>query len=125
AVRAAREGVAVTRRAAALAAGLGAQGRAGLCADTENPLVRVLARMEEVGIAVDRAELEGLNARLTAETRRLTDRLKEVVGRDFNLNSPIQLRQILYEERGLSPGKKTKTGLSTDAATLEKLRDDW
>jgi DNA polymerase-1 len=87
--------------------------------------VRVLARMEEVGIAVDRGELEGLNARLTAETRRLTDRLKVVVGRDFNLNSPIQLRQILYEERGLSPGKKTKTGLSTDAATLEKLRDDW
>jgi len=54
--------------------------------------------------------------------RRLTDVLREVVGRDFNLNSPIQLRQILYEERGLSPTKKTKTGLSTDAATLEATR---
>ncbi len=70
-------------------------------------------------------ELEALNTRLTAETRRLGEQLREVVGRDFNLNSPIQLRQILYDERGLSPGKKTKTGLSTDAATLEKLRDEW
>jgi DNA polymerase-1 len=81
--------------------------------------------MEDVGIAVDRGELEALNTRLTAETRRLGEQLREVVGRDFNLNSPIQLRQILYDERGLSPGKKTKTGLSTDAATLEKLRDEW
>ena len=48
-----------------------------------------------------------------------------MVGRPFNLNSPIQLREILYTERGLAPGKKTKTGFSTDAATLEKLRDQW
>jgi DNA polymerase-1 len=122
---AAREALAVSRLAPALAAALEAQGMATLYAEVENPLVRVLARMEDAGVAVDRAELEALNARLTAETRRLTDRLKEVVGRDFNLNSPIQLRQILYEERRLSPVKKTKTGLSTDAATLEKLRDEW
>ncbi|MGB8858903.1 MAG: DNA polymerase, partial [Ilumatobacteraceae bacterium] len=51
--------------------------------------------------------------------------LQEVVGRPFNINSPIQLREILYTERGLAPGKKTKTGFSTDAATLEKLRDQW
>ncbi len=125
AVRAAREALGVSRLAPALGAALEAQGMASLYREIENPLVRVLARMEEVGIAVDRHELESLNARLTAETRRLTDRLREVVGRDFNLNSPIQLRQILYEERRLNPGKKTKTGLSTDAATLEKLRDDW
>ncbi len=48
-----------------------------------------------------------------------------VVGRPFNLNSPIQLREILYTERQLAPSKKTKTGFSTDAATLEKLRDQW
>ena len=48
-----------------------------------------------------------------------------MVGRPFNLNSPVQLREILYTERGLAPGKKTKTGFSTDAATLEKLRDQW
>ena len=48
-----------------------------------------------------------------------------MAGRSFNLNSPIQLREILYTERGLAPGKKTKTGYSTDAATLEKLRDQY
>ena len=48
-----------------------------------------------------------------------------MVGRPFNLNSPIQLREILYTERQLAPQKKTKTGFSTDAATLEKLRDQW
>jgi DNA polymerase-1 len=122
---AAREALAVSRLAPALSAALEAQGMAALYADIENPLVRVLARMEDAGIAVDRAELEALNTRLTADCRRLAERLREVVGRDFNLNSPIQLRQILYEERGLSSTKRTKTGLSTDAATLEKLRDEW
>ncbi len=121
----AREALAVSRLAPAVLAALDAQGMAALYAEIENPLVRVLARMEDVGIAVDRAELESLNTRLTADCVRLAGQLREVVGRDFNLNSPIQLRQILYEERGLSPTKRTKTGLSTDAATLEKLRDEW
>jgi DNA polymerase-1 len=125
AVRAGREALAITFLAPAVLAALEAQGMAKLYLEIENPLVRVLARMEEVGITIDRSELEGLHERLTTETRRLTDVLREVVGRDFNLNSPIQLRQILYEERGLSPTKKTKTGLSTDAATLEKLRYEW
>jgi DNA polymerase-1 len=122
---AAREALAVSRLAPAVLAALDAQGMAALYTEIENPLVRVLARMEDVGITVDRAELESLNTRLTAECVRLAAQLREVVGRDFNLNSPIQLRQILYEERGLSPTKRTKTGLSTDAATLEKLRDEW
>ena len=60
-----------------------------------------------------------------AEVERLGAELQRVVGRSFNLNSPVQLREILYTERGLAPGKKTKTGYSTDAATLEKLRDQW
>ncbi|HET9600978.1 MAG TPA: DNA polymerase I [Acidimicrobiales bacterium] len=122
---AANEALAVSRLAPAVIAALAAQGMASLYAEIENPLVRVLARMEDVGIAVDRAELDSLNTRLTAETRRLGQQVRDVVGRDFNINSPIQLRQILYEERGLSSTKRTKTGLSTDAATLEKLRDEW
>ena len=122
---AANEALAVSRLAPAVIAALEAQGMASLYAEIENPLVRVLARMEDVGIAVDRAELDSLNTRLTAETRRLGQQVRDVVGRDFNINSPIQLRQILYEERGLSSTKRTKTGLSTDAATLEKLRDEW
>ena len=93
--------------------------------DIENPLVRVLAKMEHVGIAVDRTELESIRDRLTAETVELTQKLHGIAGRTFNLNSPTQLREILYTEHGLSPGKKTKTGFSTDAATLEKIRDQW
>jgi len=96
-----------------------------LYADIENPLVRVLAKMEHVGIAVDRKELENIRDRLTAETVELTQKLHGIAGRTFNLNSPTQLREILYTERGLAPGKKTKTGFSTDAATLEKIRDQW
>jgi len=85
----------------------------------------VLAKMEHVGIAVDVAELTALNQKLTSDVERLGAELQAVVGRPFNLNSPVQLREILYTERGLAPGKKTKTGFSTDAATLEKLRDQW
>jgi DNA polymerase-1 len=96
-----------------------------LYADIENPLVRVLARMEHLGIAVNREALQLIRQRLTEETQALTTSLHEIVGRPFNLNSPTQLREILYEERQLTPGKKTKTGYSTDAATLEKLELEW
>ncbi|MGA0895499.1 MAG: DNA polymerase, partial [Ilumatobacteraceae bacterium] len=122
---AAREAIAVSRMAPALEAALDQQGMAALYHDIENPLVGVLARMEHVGIAVDADELRRLNERLTAEVERLGAELQRVAGRSFNLNSPVQLREILYTERGLAPGKKTKTGFSTDAATLEKLRDQW
>ena len=125
AVRAAREALAVHHLAPALERALEAQGMAGLYREIENPLVRVLAKMEYVGVGVDRVELQSLNDRLTADAHRLSEIIQQAAGRSFNLNSPIQLREILYDERGLAPGKKTKTGFSTDAATLEKLRDQW
>lgn len=93
--------------------------------DIENPLIRVLAKMESCGIAVNTEVLAGIRDRLTAESRQLTNALYVVAGRSFNLNSPTQLREILFTEHGLTPGKKTKTGFSTDAATLEKLHDEW
>jgi DNA polymerase-1 len=120
-----RDALAVAHLAASLEAALDNQGMAQLYADIENPLVAVLAKMEHVGIAVDVAELTQLNQRLTTEVERLGTELQRVAGRSFNLNSPVQLREILYTERGLAPGKKTKTGFSTDAATLEKLRLQW
>ncbi|MEI7619404.1 MAG: DNA polymerase, partial [Actinomycetota bacterium] len=123
--RGAREALSVSRLGDALWAALELQGMGELYATIENPLVRILAKMENVGIAVDVAELRQLANKLSAETQRLSAVLQEVVGRPFNLNSPVQLREILYTERGLAPGKKTKTGFSTDAATLEKLRDQW
>ncbi|MEX1105731.1 MAG: DNA polymerase I [Ilumatobacteraceae bacterium] len=123
--RVGNEALAVHHLADALESALEQQGMAELYRTVENPLVRVLAKMEHVGIAVDVAELRALNERLTADCERLTAELQAIVGRPFNINSPIQLRDILYTERGLAPGKKTKTGYSTDAATLEKLRDQW
>ncbi len=92
----------------------------------ENPLVLVLAKMEHVGVGVDVDELRALGKRLADEVQTLQEQLRAVAGRDdLNLNSPKQLREILYDERGLAPGKKTKTGYSTDAATLEKIKDQW
>jgi DNA polymerase-1 len=104
---------------------LGAIDNLPLYRDVENPLVRVLARMEHLGIAVDRGALVAVRDRLASESVSLTTELYRVAGRDFNVNSTNQLREILYGERGLTPGKKTKTGYSTDAATLEKLQEEW
>ncbi len=105
---------------------LQAAGMADLYSEMENPLVRVLARMEHRGVAVDVEVLKEINAELTAEVNQLAAHLRELAGRsDLNLNSPTQLRELLYTTKGLTPLKKTKTGFSTDAATLEKLRDQW
>ena len=100
-------------------------GNMDLYQEIENPLVHVLARMEHVGVGVDREALVAIRDRLTAEAVELTAQLHSIAGREFNLNSPVQLREILYTEHGLTPGKKTKTGFSTDAATLEKLEPEW
>jgi DNA polymerase-1 len=123
---AARDALAVAALAEPIVASLVAQGMAELYRTIENPLVLVLAKMEHVGVGVDVEELRALGKRLSDEVQTLQAHLREVAGRDdLNLNSPKQLREILYDERGLSPGKKTKTGYSTDAATLEKIKDQW
>ncbi|HWF16838.1 MAG TPA: DNA polymerase I [Acidimicrobiales bacterium] len=90
----------------------------------ETPLVRVLARMEVAGIGVDRAELQSIADSLKASAATLQDEVQKIAGHEFNVNSTPQLRTVLFEELGLTPGKKTKTGFSTDAQTLEKMRDD-
>ena len=120
-----RGALAVAHLSAALEAALDKQGMAELYATIENPLVGVLAEMEFVGIAVDMTELKRLNQHLTSESERLAAELQRVVGRPFNFNSPVQLRELLYTEKQLAPQKKTKTGYSTDAATLLRLRDEW
>jgi DNA polymerase-1 len=121
-----RDALAVHMLAEPIIASMDAQGMAELYATVENPLVLVLAKMEHVGIGVDIDELRRLSKKLADEVQSLGTELRAVAEReDLNLNSPKQLREILYEERGLTPGKKTKTGYSTDAATLEKLKDEW
>ena len=121
-----RDALAVHHLVEPVRASLEAQGMAELYETIENPLVMVLAKMEHVGIAVDIEELENLNRRLTEEAQSLVEELREVAEMpDLNLNSPKQLRELLYEQKGLTPIKKTKTGPSTDAATLEKLEHEW
>ena len=107
-----------------LIAALDAQGLRELNATLEVPLVAVLARMEEVGVGVDVTELTRLRSDLTTDCDRLRGLVHEAAGEEFNVNSTKQLREVLFENLGLTPGKKTKTGYSTDAATLERLRDD-
>jgi DNA polymerase-1 len=119
------EALAIDRVVEPLQLALEQHGASTLFTTIELPLVPVLARMEHVGVAIDRARLEEITDHLTKEVARLTTSLHALAGREFNLNSPVQLRSILFEERKLSPGKKTKTGYSTDAATLEKIRDQW
>jgi DNA polymerase-1 len=103
---------------------LDARGLRSLADDVEVPLVRVLARMEHVGVGVDRAVLEGLNESLRAECDAERAAIVEAAGEEFNVNSTKQLREVLYERLGLPVHKRTKTGPSTDHQTLEKLRGD-
>ena len=126
--RAGRDALAVHLVAEPIEASLAAQGMAELYHAIENPLVRVLAKMEHVGVGVDASTLRDINARLTAEVDALAVELRAVAGKpDLNLNSPTQLRALLFDERQLSPMgvKKTKSGYSTDAQTLEKLKEAW
>lgn len=120
--------LAVRELAGPLTQGVADSGVASLFRDTEVPLIRVLARMEYIGIAVDRSALEEIGRGLRERVEALATELRAVAeSPDLNLNSPTQLRALLYDQHGLSPAgvRKTKSGYSTDAATLEKLRDQW
>jgi DNA polymerase I len=90
--------------------------------ELERPLIRVLARMEATGVALDREALRLLDTEFSAEIQRLEQEIYVDVGHEFNLGSPKQLEQILFYELDLPKGKRTKTGYSTDASVLEDLR---
>ncbi len=102
------------------------QGLRSLNDDMEVPLVRVLARMELVGIKVDVEELSRLRNRLAEAAERYRASVIEAAGGGaFNVNSSKQIGELLFDKLGLTPQKKTPTGAySTDAATLEKLRGE-
>ncbi len=112
------------RLAAPLLAAMEAQGLRGLNDDIETPLVRVLAKMEVVGVGVDTEVLTRLRDQFTSEAERLRAEITDAAGHPFNVNSTKQMREVLFDELGLTPVKKTKTGPSTDAQSLEKMRDD-
>jgi DNA polymerase-1 len=88
----------------------------------ERPLQPVLADMERVGVKVERGALASLSGRFAQTLARLEDEIRALVGEDFNIGSPKQLGEILFDKMSLAGGRRTKTGAwSTDAATLEEL----
>lgn len=89
--------------------------------ELEMPLSRILADMEKQGVAVDRESLVQLGVEFEAQIAKLVSQIYEIAGTEFNLNSPKQLGEILFDKLGLPVIKKTKTGYSTDAEVLEKL----
>jgi DNA polymerase-1 len=124
AVDAGRRAAVVALLAEPLGAALSARGLSKLYDEIERPLVRVLARMEEAGVGVDEDYLRTLTKRLTEEARQLEVEIQELAGQPFLVNSTKQLREILFNKLGLAPNKRTKTGFSTDAQSLEKLRGE-
>ena len=119
--RASRRALGVNALVDPLQESLVARALADLNADIEVPLVRVLARMEILGVGVDEGELRKLRDQLVARCDELRLLIWADAGEEFNVNSTVKLREILFEKLELTPQKKTKTGYSTDAATLEKL----
>ncbi|TES84764.1 MAG: DNA polymerase I, partial [Dehalococcoidia bacterium] len=97
------------------------QGLWKLFAEVELPLVPVLLHMERNGVALDSGLLGEMSLRLGEQLNRVEKEIYENVGHQFNINSPQQLSQVLFEELGLTPARKTKGGYSTGAAVLEEL----
>ena len=99
-----------------------AQAMLPLYTDVELPLCPVLARMEQAGFLVDRKALYDFGESLTSSIEQLQQSIWALAGEPFNIQSPKQLGSILFERLMLPAGKKTKTGWSTNAAVLDKLR---
>ena len=90
----------------------------------EMPLVKVLADMQYTGIYVDKQELISYGEVLKKEIEILTKKIYEIAGEEFNINSPKQLGEILFEKLQLTYSKKNKNGYSTDVDTLEKIKNE-
>jgi DNA polymerase-1 len=91
----------------------------------EMPLLPILAEMEGAGIGIEKKVLKDYGVELSDKLKTIEGETWKIVGHEFNLASTKQLREVLFTERKLSPGKKTKTGYSTDVAVLEELaRED-
>jgi DNA polymerase-1 len=89
--------------------------------EVEMPLLFVLKRMEQEGVAIDRRKLEDLSATVTSALARLTERIHAAAGEEFNIKSSKQIQRILFEKLGLRTARRTKTGYSTDEDVLTEL----
>ena len=90
-------------------------------ADIDTPLIPVLAEMERTGVRIDTSRLRAMSAQSHAELEGFRQRIYELAGEEFNVDSPVQVSQILFEKLGLKPKKKTSRGYSTDASVLKEL----
>ena len=95
-----------------------------LLTNIEIPLARVLARMENIGFAVDKEGIKNFGDSLSRQIEKLKQDIYDAVGHEFNINSPKQLGVALFEDLGLPCKKKTKSGYSTSADVLESLRNE-
>ena len=100
---------------------LAAEGMTSVLTDIEIPLAGVLVSMEKEGVEIDREALAAFGKRLSAEADDLAQQIYVCAGEAFNIGSPKQLGNILFDKLGLPHGKKTKTGYSTNAEVLEEL----
>lgn len=96
-------------------------GLRSLYEEMERPLARVLAGMEAAGIKVDSDKLSGLSREMEVELASMEGQIYAAAGSEFNINSPKQLSELLFEKLGMKPIKKTKTGYSTDEEVLTQL----
>lgn len=93
--------------------------------EIELPLAAVLGKMEIIGFAVDKKGIEDFGNMLRARIKELTDKIYDEAGYEFNINSPKQLGEILFEEMGIPSKKKSKRGYSTSAEVLEELAPSY
>lgn len=93
--------------------------------NVEMPLIKVLASMQLFGISLDKDELRRFGEMLAVKIQSLETAIHTAAGEEFNINSPKQLGEILFNKLGLPHGKKTKSGYSTKADILEKLSHDY
>ncbi|MCB0869086.1 MAG: DNA polymerase I [Solirubrobacterales bacterium] len=95
-----------------------------LLVDIEQPLIRVLAAMERIGLKLDREKVEEMSAGLGERIAELESEIHNLAGREFTIGSPQQVGQVLFEELGLPRKRRGKTGFSTDARVLAQIRDE-
>jgi DNA polymerase-1 len=110
------------RLAPVLAARVAERGSERLYREVELPLTVVLAAMEDAGVRIDTYRMGEITARLSDRVEELEARAFELAGEEFVLGSPVQLGRILFEKLGLTPGRKGKTGYSTDSKVLRAIR---
>lgn len=100
------------------------EGLVDLFQKIEIPLIRVLVEMELNGVKIDQEALQKMSREFGRQLVGLLEKIYQLAGTKFNVDSPRQLREVLFERLGLPPGKKTKTGYSTDVDVLTRLAQE-